>query len=503
MPRRRPRLARSVYSKMSFSGARSKSLSWIRKMDASDTARASRLSLALCIVLSIAFWWTFYPTVFSRDAFYMLLNASRVQYSDMHPLLIPLAVSAVIGIGGDISLVTLAQILLGFLGIRRLVLALGRYIGLRDAGISELVALAVIGVLASPLTPLSIYMATLWSDTWLSIFLLWLLALFLELEQDAFTGRGAIWRIGLIAVLLTLVLLVRYNAVVLYPVLAVILAGVLRRYVPCKVLRFGLTGLPVLAAASFVVTQSAVHHVAREHPERAVYALDLASMILRDPAICQNLSLHSCDLVLQGFFPAFRVGNGAIDLTFSQGSQFQYEPFLDLFFYPRLEKEFVMAVSDHPGLFMEVKLLNFIDYILPNPHQYFFQSRIIPEDTRLLPGQAFVSPDTLWFFASRQVYWDPWLNWFSYVHIAWVFVCVAGVVALSIRAWAWHDERATFLLGLLLVPASYYGSYLMALTTSEFRFMYPSTLLMQVGTLTFLLCALVGALERLRSRRRI
>ncbi|MFH1186061.1 MAG: hypothetical protein V1755_13645 [Chloroflexota bacterium] len=483
-----------------------KSLSRARDPSRAEGSGATRprwVSLALCVTLSIALWWMFYPTVFSRDAFYMLLNAVQAGYSDMHPLLIPLAVSAVIRIGGDIGLVTLAQVLLGFLGIRRLVLALSHFIGLRNTRVSEFIVVAVLGILASPLTPLSIYLATLWSDTWLSIILLWFLALILELRQETLNGLGAGSRIGFAVVLVSLVLLVRYNAVVLYPALAAILIGVLRRYVPNKLGRIALVVLPIFAAASFLATQYAVHNVRREHPERAVFALDLASMILRDPGICQNLSLHSCELVLQEFFPAFRVGNGAIDLTFSQANQSQYQPFLDLFFYPRLETEYIMAVSDHPGLFIQVKLLNFIDYILPNAHQYFFQSRIIPEDARYLPEQAFASPDTPWFSAARQVYRSPWLSWFSHVHAVWILVCAVGIVAFGFQAWARLDDRAAFILGLLLVPASYYGSYLIALTTSEFRFMYPSTLLVQVGMLTFLGSALVGAIERLRSLRQI
>lgn len=481
----------------------SKSPSRFFSLEASAVVRSHWLSLAACLALTAAFWHLFYPTVFSRDAFYMLLDAVQSHYSDMHPLLIPRVVASVVQLGGDIGLVTLAQILLGFLGIRRLVVALGRQLGLQDEAVSEVLVLAVLGILASPMTPLSIYLATLWSDTWLSICLLWILALLLELKEGVLSRRGALWRTGLVLFLLVPVLLVRYNAVVLYPALAGLLVAVLRRYIPPRRARVGLVVLPLVAAAGFLAWQYSEHDVGRGHPERAVYALDLASMILRDRSICQNLSLHSCQLVLQKFLPAFRVGNGAIDLTFTQGSQFQYAPFLELFFYPRLEKEFVTAVSEHPALFMEVKALNFLDYTLPNPHQFFFQNRIIPEDVELLPGQEFASTDSLWFIASRQVHWSPWLSWFSYVHAVWVIACMGGVVTFGIRAWLLHNSRDAFVLGLILVPALYYGSYLIALTTSEFRFMYPSTLLMQIGTLTFLLCCAVRVLEGLRSRGRI
>jgi len=120
-------------------------------METSDW-RQHLVSLVLSCAAASAVWLAFYPTVFSRDAFYMLLDAVRGRYSDMHSLLIPMAVSIVIGLGGNVSFVTLSQIVLGFLGIRRLVLALSRLIGREDARLSEIVVLVTLAFLASPLT---------------------------------------------------------------------------------------------------------------------------------------------------------------------------------------------------------------------------------------------------------------------------------------------------------------------------------------------------------------
>jgi len=64
---------------------------------------------------------------------------------------------------------------------------------------------------------------------------------------------------------------------------------------------------------------------------------------------------------------------------------------------------------------------------------------------------------------------------------------VTGLVALGTVAYARRDHRLLFLCQMLLIPAAYYVGYAIALTTREFRFMYPSMLITQVITLTLLL----------------
>ena len=459
--------------------------------------------MLLCCAVAAATWLAFYPTVFSRDAFYMLLSAVEGKYNDIHALLIPLAVAAVLRMGGDIGLVTLAQVLFGFLGIRRLVLALSRLLGVVDARKAELGVFVVVAALASPLSPLPIYLATLWSDTWLAVFLLWWLRLVIELQQGYTARWGTAWRLTLVLLLTALILLVRYNDIVLYPIMAALLAIALGRSVPRRTIRYGALLLPLLAAAAFLSGAYALIDIGRGHAEHAVYALDLASMMLRAPTICQDLSLHTCEIVLGEFPPGFRAGDGAISLTFSQSRLQQLQPFMELFFHPRLEEDFSIAARDHPGLLFQVKLLNFLDYIGPDRSQFFFQNTIIPQDIRFLPGQAFADPAASWFMAVRRVHQSPWLSWLSFVHAVWLLPCVIGVIALGVRLAIRRAASDAFWLGLLCVPASYYGSHIIALTTLEFRFMYPSTLLMQVGTITALAWLLTGRRVKRPAYRRI
>jgi hypothetical protein len=73
------------------------------------------------------------------------------------------------------------------------------------------------------------------------------------------------------------------------------------------------------------------------------------------------------------------------------------------------------------------------------------------------------------------------------VHAVWLVINLLGVIALSALTHGRRHHRLLFLRQMLLIPAAYYGGYLIALTTREFRFMYPSMLITQVITLTLLL----------------
>jgi hypothetical protein len=457
-------------------------------MKASIAPRQHLLSLTICLLVSLAVWLVFYPTVLSLDSFLVLLDATTGRFSDVHPLLLPVVLSLVLKAGGDISFVTFWQIALGFLGIRRLVLVLVRFFGIELANAGDWMVIAVLVLLGTPLTPLSMYLATLWSDTWLSIFLLWIVALLFELDEHSRAPRASAVGIAVIILLAALIILVRYNAIVVYPLLALSFVGVLRRRSFSGLHSVSLASLPLFLAAGFLAVQYGTHEIERLHQERVVFALDLASMIKYDPSICQNLSLESCDLVAVEFVPEFRAGEGAIDLTFNQGKEVQYDPFVRLFHYPRLEEELWMAAVDHPVLYLKVKLLNYLDYVRPDPYQFFFHRGAVFADQVRLPHQAFASPDNPWFSAAMWVIADPVLRWCSYVHAVWLVINLLGLIVLGALAHGRNDHRMLFLCQILLIPAAYYGGYLIALTTREFRYMYPSMLMMQVVTLTLVLC---------------
>jgi hypothetical protein len=438
------------------------------------------LSLSYSLIAALLIWLVFYPGIFSLDSFFMVFEATSGLHSDAHSPLLPFILSFVLKFAGDLGIAMLIPIVAGFLGLRRLVIALLSFFGADHDTSIDIKASIILLLLSLPLTQLSIYLATLWTDTWLATLLLWILAFMLELYQAPLqdSEKQLLPRIWPLLLLIALAILIRQNAVVMYPALGLCVAWVLREKPLRPLWRVFSLLFPLVIFLLFWGYQYGVLKIMRAHTEQVSFALDFASMVIYDPSICQDLSLEGCDMVLDVFPPDFVVGNGAIDLAPNQGI-LPNKPFYDLLNYPDLGMELLTAINDHPVLFATIKLLNFMDYIRPDSARYFYQ-RHNPEEY----AHPFAPLTNSWFSITDWVLRDPLLRWFSFVHALWLMVNLFG---LLICVWLVRRyERARFLGMLLMVPASYYASYLIALTASEFRFMYPSTLVMQVITLTWL-----------------
>jgi hypothetical protein len=443
------------------------------------------VSFFACLVAALLAWYTFHPGVFSIDSLSMYFNAKMGWHSDIHPVLLPYVLSVFFKLHIDLGFVILLQVLALFLGMRRFVLAIGQTLGLEGNHLLDWITTVIVFVFLLPITPFAIYAVTLWTDTWLLIFWLWALALLCEQltnvngdgEQRSSTKiLGALF-------LILLSILVRYNALIVFPVLMLLVDRVVNQLTAHRIHRIGIFLSPLLVFGLFQVYQYRIANVQRTHPEYASYALDLASMIVSDPIVCTDLYIRSCSTVLHEFSREFVVGNGAIDFTINQGRDRVYKPFLTLVVDPRLPGEFFAAAKDHPVLLLKVKILNYLDYISPDPQRYFFQDHPAPNELGLTIEHSNPVLAAWWFDMTNNVIRHPVLRWFSFVHAPWLVLNLLGLVycVKHLR----KSETARLLLLILLVPALYYLSYMIFFTASEFRFMYPATLLVQIVLLTY------------------
>jgi hypothetical protein len=437
-----------------------------------NTGQKISASFLLSIALALTTWAVFYPGIFSVDSLYTYREALTGQFSDVRPPLLAFVLFLYLKVGGSLASFMLLESLLGFVGVRRLLLAVMQLFRALDG--REVVASGGLLVLSSPLTPMPIYFVTLWFDSWLVILLLWVISLLLELSMD--TGKDLL-RISAIIVLISLVMLIRWNALILYAPLAVAFYWILADKGFSQRARLLLPGMPLSVCLLLFVLQYQVIGVRRAHQERVALALDLASMIVYDPRLCQDLPLESCSTIVGRITKDFVVGRGAIDHTLNQGLGTMEPAFLGLASSDFLVHDLWLAATDHPQTYASVKLLNYWDYIRPRD-RYYFQSFMHPNNMHLAFDPRSEPIRSQLFVLLHGVYEHPALRFISFVHLPWLVINLAGLALCCAYRFTYRQSRV---LGtVLLIPATYYGSYLLALTASDFRFMYPAMLLVQI-----------------------
>jgi hypothetical protein len=445
-------------------------------------------SFYISLLLAFSSWVVFYPGIFSVDSLVTYREAVSGDFSDLRSSFLTLLFSLFLNAGGQVGLLSLLMCLAGFLGLRRLSLAvLNLFPGSKL--IQELTVSGVLVLLASPLTPLVVYLVTFWFDTWLMLGLLWAAALLLELSNDltslSYPGKRGRW-VGL-AILATLILLARPNSILLYPFLSlafISLPGV-KSATRKQVFTFAI--FPLLFYLFYIPFQYRGLGVKRAHPERVAVALDLASLLTFDPSICKETPLESCSLI-DGFPPGFSVGAGAIDRTLNHGLVKTEPAFASLMVSPNLYQDLWRAASRYPWTYLRVKLLNFIDFIRAR-ERYYYQTSTHPNAYGLHLNLRFQAVRNTLFRWMHAVYQQPLLRYFSFVPLPWMLVnlLLVGRGMLIAR----KDGPDRYLGRLLLIPLAYSFSYLLAMTAADFRFIYPAVLLVQAISLSRLFLVLL------------
>jgi hypothetical protein len=449
--------------------------------------RKERWPDVLTVAVALFIWRLFFPGLMSQDSISQYGQAVDGLYKDWHPPLMAIVLRTVLGLGGALGLLMLGQCLAGVLGVRALaqgcleLLYGDRIPPGRAAWLPPLVLL----LLLAPWSPLAFYLMTFWKDAWAAVFLLWIGALAIDLYR-----RGAERRRVVLLVLLSVLLgLVRHNAVVILPVLGLVLWLGLRRAGTGRraALLAAAAPLALWLAANPLI--DAFFQVRKMHPDSQVMVLDLVGLCAAGRDICAELPWTRSHIRDEAGLAGYRPGDIGF-IFWDDPSPVDRTMRLD---YPRLRAEYLRAVRSFPVELARVKLTAFATLLGVDKTSYFVHDTIVenPSGLRLNDRFARVRRSLSWRVA--KVAEDPVLRWICGVHLVWIGVnvlAVAGLLALSVRP---GRGRYGFLACLLLVPLGYYLSYLAATPTHDFRFMYPSTLMIQCVALSW---ALGGTLQK-------
>jgi hypothetical protein len=221
------------------------------------------------------------------------------------------------------------------------------------------------------------------------------------------------------------------------------------------------------------------------HPGQTVIALDIIGMIVEKPAIhdkVPNFSIHLND----DYINIYEFGNGML-LWRGENDLLKTSYHPPIYINKPIIDEYKEAIKEDVPLFVKVKLKAFYQLIkIRSEPYYWFHSGIYQNEFGLKQNRLFVSIRSALIGSLNYVKNHSLLRFFSAVHLIWIIMTIFGIVYLSFSYYRVRENYFIFWILLLCIPLSYYASYLIATTAYDFRFMYPSTLTIQIITFSFL-----------------
>jgi hypothetical protein len=439
-----------------------------------------RLPGILTAAVALVLWRVFFPGLMSQDSILQYGQALTGRYNDWQPPLLAIAIKVTLGLGGALGLLMLGQCLAGIFGVRALATAVLEFFrGDLPPRRAAWISFQVLLVLLVPLSPLSFYLMTLWKDAWAAILLLWIGALVLDLFRAGLARR----RLALLVATATLLGLVRHNAIVVLPLAGLAIGWGARRGGSRRVAALALALLPLLLCLAINPLIDTLFHVDKLHPDSQIMSIDLVGLCAADRAVCARLPWTQSHVRDPAGLALYRPGDIGF-IFWDAGSPVDKSIRLD---YPRLRAEYVRAALVFPGALARVKVQAFETLLGLDQTYYFFHGTLVENPYGLTLNSRFAPIRQRWTGMVQTVAESSLLRWVSGVHLVWLAANVLWIIVLAALSLRPGRERYRWLACLLLVPLGYYLSYLLATPAHDFRFMYPSTLMIQCVTLSWIM----------------
>jgi hypothetical protein len=469
----------------------------------------------LLFIIAIIIWQIFYPGLLSPDSLAQYEQSLSGNYVDWHPPIMAIILRGVIKLGGGIGVMILIQCLAALFGMRSVLSLLLRLFS--DQKISKSLA----GIVATGLTilfllpfltPYMFFSVIFWTDAWLSIVALWIISyvVWIFLNKDLLSDKDFVVHIILLTISSSLMVLIRHNSITMLPAICIIIAILSGLKLGKKGLAFGI--VPLILAFSLNPIIYALFNVSRTYTGNTVLASDLTVMLRHYPELspefplaarhreaptvllteiggvwndqvegkpCPYLNKKSCDSEMPLACFGFRENTFNVDdndCYMSVGHDNKV-----------LKDEYFKAVTTHPLRLLKAKVYLFRQMLHPrNWNPMPTSCEIASNSSGLKINDRFTEIRENLCYLNHQVGNQGILSVISGIHPLWLALNILLAIYFGVRFLLKRDNRAIFLFLLSLIPLSYYLSYILASTTPDYRFMYPSTLIMQVLFFSFI-----------------
>lgn len=448
---------------------------------------------AVCLLAAGWLAHIFAPGLMSFDSADQYDQAVHGEYNDQHSVLLALSVAASRALGGDLQQVIYLQCAVVILGVGLLAYESARF--WLSSGRAAAVAIATLLLLLSRWSPLAVYSVTFWKDVWLMACLCWIGILAVRLLRTSGEPLGAAfwWQTVACALLCTLALLLRHNAVVLAPLFGLLLVVLLRPHWKRRYLVLALL-FPAAAAWGLNSTLRHVFSVQRASQERCPLALDLLSLCAGCPEAADTLP-YTRQLLQPDYRQRFVPGSWDLSTTMARGDY--------LFNLEGLKGDYRVALQKYPWQLLRAKLRNFWAMFCENSCEHFadgIHSAVMRGRTQPLRADPAHAATRERIVRQAHTLFASPRHWLFAQHGVWVGINIVLVVALA-SGW-WLGRRATWgpLTLLASIPLVYCFSFLIASTTLDFRYFYAATLEIQTVMVAVVFAGILLAGDAVRQR---
>lgn len=459
----------------------------------------------IALGFGLFFWVLFYPGNLSVDSLYQYSQAITGIYTDTAPPIMSTVVTLIMKIGGDIQTVMLLQVVAGVYGFRALVINILEVFEV-SRKTADYLFVIILALFLSPISPLAFYLMTFWKDSWFAILMMWVVAFLIKVFQDTKIPHKKFlaFSIGATTVF-SFALLTRHNAIVVLPFFIFSL-WIIHKKARKSIYLFIITALlSVLISQGINAFLYSLLSVSQTYPSQSVMVMDLVGILVLKPELHEEFPYISNHLAsdyqeryvfgqnypfnnLSGVAPRYYQDVLGQDPP-SDDSE---SALLDIVILGEknrdLTNEYFHAISRYPLPWAQVKLMAFYELIRPDkPHTPIYFSGVETNALGLSHIQELKYLRNDYKSLAKLGIKETPLRWISGISIVWI---VIGLLEWFLLGVLWLRKRQIdflFWFSILTIPLSYSGSYLLATIDIDFRFLYPTMLLIQICTISFFL----------------
>lgn len=475
----------------------------------------------LLFFIAFAIWQIFYPGLMSPDSMAQYEQALGGYFNDWHPPLPSIVLWFIMKLGGGIGTLIFIQCVAAIFGLRTTLSLMLEFFSsqqLSKSNCKKTSTILTVIFLIPLFTPFMFFSVIFWKDAWVAIILLWIASylLWIFLNIEIITKNKFIIHLSALSLSTAFMPLVRHNALAVLPIICLCLTIL-------SVIKFGRIGLaafvlPVLLTLVISPLIYDIFKVREIHIGNTVLASDLATMVRLYPELQSEFPIaarHQNSPILL----AYDVG-----LTWDGSTEGKPCPYFDCQSpllqecygtpkntsdidgrncylpvgedNPALKAEYFKAITHEPVKFTAAKLHIFWQMLHPrNWDTVKFVGDIFENKYGLVINNNFTNVREKLIKLSTETGQKLYFNWISGMHIVWLVLNILFVIYSLINVSLKRDRKSLFVLSLFLIPLSYYFSYFLATTTSDYRFMYPSTLIMQTLTVSIIISWILTRLQ--------